>query len=159
MKAIPFAAALAAFAATTAFAQDVAVPADTSPRTTTLIYVVPGVMNDPSVSLATAFICHNASTAAASVNITVRTGTGVVSGTRTFSILPTNTVTVSTRFTNLYFEAAELGSGVVRQGRALIAANSRSVHCSAHVANTTSTFPNTIDLHMVRYNPATNSTE
>jgi hypothetical protein len=153
------AALLVAGSATTAIAQNIDMPADGSPRTTTTLYIVPGVINDPSVGLATAFICNNAGSGTASVSVTVRNGSGSISGQRSYTIPSLDTVTVSTKFTNLFFESAELGSGLVRQGRAVILGNSRNVHCTAHVVNTTSTLPNTIDLHMVRYNPASGTTE
>ncbi|MCU0831137.1 MAG: hypothetical protein MUC58_06425 [Rhizobiaceae bacterium] len=165
MKTFALAAALAATLTTAAAAQDAGAIAATDgmPRTTTKIYVVPGVINDPSIGLATAFICHNDGTAPVDVSIVVRTGGGLISGARAFPIPGNNTVTYSTRATTLFFEGAggDLGArdGVVRQGRAFISASSRNVHCSAHVVSTTSTLPNTIDLHMVRFNPVVGSTE
>jgi hypothetical protein len=124
-----------------------------------LLYVVPGVINDAAFGLVTAFVCTNVSAVSASMSIFVRSGTGAPNGNRVYNIPSNQTATISTRFSNLYHEFGELGSTTVRQGRATIYANNRNVHCTAHVVSSTSALPNTIDLHMVRYNPAAGTSE
>jgi hypothetical protein len=141
--------------------------APTAPLATTdpfvRIYRISGVRDNGAgneAGVATSFHCSSASTANESVRIVVRHFDGTVAGSRTFTLAPNRTVTMSTHFTRLFFEDTVISRGIViNSGSADILATSVNIFCSAMILNAGTASPEGIALHMVRFNAAAGSQE
>lgn len=141
--------------------------APTAPLATTdpfvRIYRISGVRDNGGGNesgVATTFHCSSASTVNESLRIVVRHFDGDVAGSRTFTLQPNRTATISTHFTRLFFEDAVTSRGVViNSGSADILATSVNIYCSAMILNAGSLSPDGIGLHMVRFNAIPGSQE
>ena len=127
------------------------------------LYRISGVRDNGAgneAGIATSFHCTSASTVDESVRIIVRHFDGTLAGSRTFTLAPRRTVTISTHFTRLFFEDAVLSRGIViNSGSAEILATSVEIFCSGMIVNAATALPDGITLHVVRFNAATGSQE
>jgi len=128
-----------------------------------LLYRFPGVTDNGGVAItgvATSFICTNFSGVAENFRIVVRDGGGGLLVNRLASNIPhLVTVTFSTHDTNLLLDT-NLLTGAVAQGTAAIAVTSTSVVCTAMIIDAaSSSSPQGIALHGIRFSPVPGSEE
>jgi hypothetical protein len=145
-------------------AKKLATPLD--PRAVTdpllLIYRVPGVRDDGGgfdAGTATTFHCSNFSNVSEKLAFQIRQSNGPVIKDVAFNVPAFGTFTVSTHFTAAYPDDGVLGTGVVQQGSASIRSTTTLMICSAMTINASTTYPLGVDLHMVRFNVRSGSTE
>jgi len=128
-----------------------------------ILYRFPGVTDNGGAAItgvATSFICTNFSGVAENFRIVVRDGNGGVVANRLVSNIPhLVTVTFSTHDTNLLLDS-NLLTGAVAQGTAAIAVTSTSVVCTAMIIDAaSSSSPQGIALHGIRFNPVPGTQE
>ena len=127
------------------------------------LYAISGVRDNGASSeagVATTFHCTSLSTVTETVQFTVRNFNGDKITAPSFNIMPNRTLTVSTHFTNLFFEDAALARGkTINSGSVRISATSTDIICSAMIVDAAVGFPEGIALHLVRFNPMTGTEE
>jgi hypothetical protein len=127
------------------------------------LYRVSGVRDNgggPEAGQATSFHCTSVSTVDETLVIRVRDFNGVIVGSRSITIPPNRTRTMSTHLTRLFFEDAVLSPGeAIEQGSAEILATSIQVFCSAMILSAAASVPEGIELHLVRFNAIPGSQE
>lgn len=125
-----------------------------------VIYRISGVADDGSsgVGVATSFHCTNFGNVNEKVKFTVRTFDGDTS--KVALVRAGETITASTKETDLFFENVFLNTGFVEQGGAIIAATAtQTIFCSAMLVDPNDNDAEGIALHMVRFNPAPRTQE
>jgi hypothetical protein len=106
-----------------------------------------------SVGVATSFHCTNFSGATETLRIQIRAFNGTVIKDSTLNIPHNNNRTISTHFTNAYFEDLSLETGTIDQGSARIWATSTMIVCTASTIDAAAIVPYGVDLHGIRFNP------
>jgi hypothetical protein len=128
-----------------------------------LIYRVSGVRDNGGAAeagTATTFMCTSISNVDETLRIRVRDFNGTIVGTRTVTVPPNQTKTISTHLTRGFFDDATLSPGeVINQGSAAIQATSINIFCSAMIVDAAVAFPEGIALHLVRFNPIAGTEE
>ncbi len=129
-----------------------------------LIYRIAGVRDSgdaSNVGVATTIHCTNLSPVAETVRYVIRTAGGTVAANVSKTIDAGGTEAASTHFTAMVDEDGVLAPGVsINPGSAAIFATSpQKVFCSAMIVDAAATVPQGIALHMVRFNPITNTQE
>ena len=126
-----------------------------------IIYRFPGVLNNgdtDNTGIATAFHCTNFSGVTETFRIVVRAADGTLKANAAFPINHLATFTVSTHAAALYAEVS-LGTGLVAQGTAAIAATSINIICTAVTIDAASAGPNGFALRGIRFSPVPGSQE
>jgi hypothetical protein len=127
------------------------------------LYSISGVRDNGAggnSGVATTFDCTSLSTVNETVQFTIRNFNGDIIAAPSFTIMPNRTLTVSTHFTNLFFEDAALSRGKsINSGSARISATSTDIICSAMIVDAAVGFPEGIALHLVRFNPIAGTEE
>ncbi len=127
------------------------------------IYRVSGIADSGGIAeagVSTAIHCSNPRDETEKVRIIIRDFNGSNAANRDVQIPPRRTITAVTHDTVIFEEDAILAPGnIINQGSAQIQASSRFVHCSAMIVDAAADVPVGIALHMVRYNPANDTTE
>jgi hypothetical protein len=127
-----------------------------------ILYRFPGVFDNGSIGtagVATSFHCTNFSGVTETIRIVVRNSLSNLVANTAFAIPHLSTVTASTHATFLYATNVNLGTGLVAQGTAAIAATSINIICTAMIVDAASASPVGIALRGVRFNPAPGSQE
>jgi len=146
------------------FAVSLAAPLPAQAATTDpeiIIYRFPGVLNNgdtDNTGIATAFHCTNFSGVTETVRIVVRAFDGTLKANAAFPINHLATFTASTHAAAIYTEVS-LGTGLVSQGTAAIAATSINVICTAVTLDAASAGPSGFALRGIRFNPVPGSQE
>lgn len=129
-----------------------------------LIYRIAGVRDSGDVSnvgVATTIHCTNFGPVAETVRYVIRTANGTVVANVFKTIDAGATEAASTHFTAMVDEDGVLAPGVsINPGSAVIFTTSpQKVICSAMIVDAASAAPQGIALHMVRFNPISNTQE
>jgi hypothetical protein len=129
-----------------------------------VIYRISGIADSGSAAgagQATTIMCTNLSTVTETLSIVVRNFNGVVVVPNTNNpVSPNRTLTLSTHFTNMFFDDVVLSPGIViNQGSAIIRSTTTNMICSAMIVDAASAAGQGIGLHMVRVNPLAGSQE
>ena len=115
-------------------------------QTTFLLYSVPGVMNDFSTTLATFFSCTSTSSSSETVGVELFGAPGgapLNDATMTEqTVAPGATVTFGT--TAVPYASASLGNPVMARGSARILSTSKSLICTAFIADSAHSTPTTM---------------
>jgi hypothetical protein len=126
----------------------------TFPNSTT-IYIVPSARDDGSAAntgTATVVGCTNVSGVTVTVRFLALNFFGTPVADRTTSIANGATVAASTHNTVSYNEAILLNSGPLSQGAIDVESTNAAVFCTAMTINAAASFPEGVDLHVVRVN-------
>jgi len=126
-----------------------------------ILYRFSGVLDNGGgigAGVATAFHCTNFSGVPETVRIVIRDSNAGLAANSAFGLNHLQTRTFTTHAVTLYAQTT-LGTGVVLQGTAAIAATSTSVVCTAMTIDAASTSPVGIALHSIRFSPVPGSQE
>jgi hypothetical protein len=110
-------------------------------------------VRDDNSSTVTVVGCTNVSGVTVTVRFLALNPLGVVAADQTFSIPNGDTRTVATG-SNSSYNSVSLNTGVLNQGAINVESTNAAVFCTAATINRNSTFPDGVDLHVVRVNAA-----
>jgi hypothetical protein len=124
-----------------------------------LVYRASGVIDDTTDSVATMIACTNYSTVTENVAIIFRSDTGASLYFNPQQVASGATISVSTHASFLYPNVMNAATGTIVGGFLSVGSSTVNVSCSAWIALANTRQPSGLQLHMVRFNPATNSVE